>query len=621
MAVSVIVSNFNGAQYLPRLLATLAAQQGVSAEIIVVDRHSTDGSVQILAQHPSVRVLQAPAETGLVAGYDAGTRVARYEQLFFCNEDMWFAPDCLAQLEAHIDLTRKVACADPWQWSYDGSKLIHAAPQIRRQWNRSSPHPWFPFPQNDCLSAGNLIASPCAGAMMLHRFAYDDVGGWDTAFFLDHEDTDLAIRLWQRGWLAVTVPQAKVYHAVGASNPKSLANGRHSVARKRYVHGIANQMAVGWKLFPSKLWPLPIAAWTETLAKDLCQLRWQRAAWDVLGMAAALKRVPQICRFRRFNRMASAHNPASGFFRDRRLYFGSAVRPSSVATESANPPRSVQLSIALVTRNRPVSLRRCLESWRGQSAQPLEFIVSDDSESQFIEENKAIAGEFGCRYLSGPRRGLYANRNNAALACRGTHIMSADDDHTHPPGFTETVLRDIALATDSVWTYGEKHPRRPLEPVAAPGELKPDNRIGPPEDPSWSSAIADGCSVYPSDIFQSGLRFDETYPFGGTWYLWGRKLSRSGVRIRYSPRTFVWHNSDTVLERAGDGNWAKAQIECNLYVAVRNAVREHKSLLGMLRALLAIVRSVLICQSPPSEKTAIRLGPAAVARAVRNALT
>src|SRR5947209_1491217 len=99
MAVSVIVSNFNGARWLPRLLETLKAQEGVTLEIIIVDRNSSDDSEKILAQHPDIRVVKEPPESGLVAGYSAGVPLARYEVFFFCNEDMWFDRYCLASLE------------------------------------------------------------------------------------------------------------------------------------------------------------------------------------------------------------------------------------------------------------------------------------------------------------------------------------------------------------------------------------------------------------------------------------------------------------------------------------------------------------------------------------------
>jgi GT2 family glycosyltransferase len=86
--ISVIVSNFNGLRFLPRLLESLRAQRGVESEIIIVDRLSTDGSGEYLASQPDVRVLSERPETGLVSGYATGATVARGELLFFCNEDM-----------------------------------------------------------------------------------------------------------------------------------------------------------------------------------------------------------------------------------------------------------------------------------------------------------------------------------------------------------------------------------------------------------------------------------------------------------------------------------------------------------------------------------------------------
>jgi hypothetical protein len=54
----------------------------------------------------------------------------------------------------------------------------------------------------------------CGGAFLIHRDVYAEIGGWDTSFFLDFEDVDLFVRAWQREWHCVTVPEAKVYHAV-----------------------------------------------------------------------------------------------------------------------------------------------------------------------------------------------------------------------------------------------------------------------------------------------------------------------------------------------------------------------------------------------------------------------
>jgi len=42
----------------------------------------------------------------------------------------------------------------------------------------------------------------CAGAMMVDRSVYDEIGGWDASFFLDYEDVDFCIRAWQRAGVA-----------------------------------------------------------------------------------------------------------------------------------------------------------------------------------------------------------------------------------------------------------------------------------------------------------------------------------------------------------------------------------------------------------------------------------
>ncbi len=327
MAVSVIVSNFNGAKYLPRLLETLKAQEGVTLEITVVDRNSTDDSRAILAQHPDVKVITEPPESGLVAGYAAGVPHARYERLFFCNEDMWFEVHCLANLEKHIDLKLRVACADPWQWTYDGSKLVHPALQIRKGWNRSDFSPFYYHCPNEAIPSGCIITGANAGAMMIHRAVYDEVGGWDTSLFLDYEDGDLAMRLWQRGWLTVAVPESKVYHAVGASNSKVIPKGKVVVGKKRYIHSRSNRIVVCWKMFSASYCWLALVPWLETTLKNALKLRLRRVVWDFAVLALTARRLPMVVRYRRLHRKINFQRRGELYYREKQFKFGVTVRP------------------------------------------------------------------------------------------------------------------------------------------------------------------------------------------------------------------------------------------------------------------------------------------------------
>jgi GT2 family glycosyltransferase len=313
--ISVIVSNFNGARFLPRLLETLLAQRAVTTEIIVVDRHSTDASAAILAGFPAVKVISEPPETGLVAGYHAGSQVAAGELYFFCNEDMWFDPDCLRLLASHLDLDRRIGSADPWQWTYDGAEWIHGGTQFRPTcWAINSPHPRFAADFAVPLPAGALVPFPCAGALLIHREVYRELGGWDGSFFLDHEDIDLFLRAWQRGWKTVQVPGAKVYHAVNASNAQTLTRLNISVSRRRYVSQRANLTAIALKYFSWWAIPAALLAWPAVLLNNVAKGRWRFVLGDFAALRELARRWPAIWNFRRAHSAYIHYRPGQRFF-------------------------------------------------------------------------------------------------------------------------------------------------------------------------------------------------------------------------------------------------------------------------------------------------------------------
>src|ERR1041384_2450596 len=276
MSVSAIISNFNGARFLPRLLNSLFSQRAVTIQVIVVDRHSTDGSLEILRSYPNATIVHERPESGLVSGYTAGCKAAKYEHLFFCNEDMWFDADCLQRLEAQINLEVRIAAADPWQWSYDGKHWVHGGVGFRRKrWETNSPYPLRKFDFNVPLGLGHRIPFPCAGAFLIHRDVFNELGGWDTSFFLDDEDVDLFIRAWQRDWHCVTVPEAKVYHAIGASNELRLVSVGENVSTRRYISHCSSVFIIGLKYFSLPAMLLGLVNWGIRFWGNLLRLRWK----------------------------------------------------------------------------------------------------------------------------------------------------------------------------------------------------------------------------------------------------------------------------------------------------------------------------------------------------------
>jgi glycosyltransferase involved in cell wall biosynthesis len=205
----------------------------------------------------------------------------------------------------------------------------------------------------------------------------------------------------------------------------------------------------------------------------------------------------------------------------------------------------IRISVALVTRDRPDSLRRCLQSLRAQGEQPWEVVVSDDSGEERREAMRKVAEEFGCRWVAGPRRGLYANRNSAARECAGTHIRTMDDDHPFPAGHFSQCLDAVKSDPGAVWTTGEIGfiDGKIYDKVETASQLHPSGAGGPVHDLDDNWAIADGSSIYPTEIFSRGLSMVEDFPYGAAYLEFGAYIYRHGYRSRCVRGAAVEHHA------------------------------------------------------------------------------
>ncbi|MFP4296916.1 MAG: glycosyltransferase family 2 protein [Spirulinaceae cyanobacterium] len=237
-----------------------------------------------------------------------------------------------------------------------------------------------------------------------------------------------------------------------------------------------------------------------------------------------------------------------------------------------------RLSIALVTRNRSEQLNCCLESVRSQNVQPWEIVVSDDSTGEESLKTAEVAQKWGCRYVRGPRRGLYANRNFAALACQGSHVRTMDDDHILPPNHLALCEEAIATDPEVIWTTGEVG----FVDRKFSGEAKTAQQLCPAGvgamvtdlDDNW--AIADGSTIYPRVIFEQGYRLLENYCYGSSYLEFGAYLYNRGFRSRCIRGAYVEHYANNATVNRYDSeaveSWFFASLCYNLYFKVNYAL-------------------------------------------------
>jgi glycosyltransferase involved in cell wall biosynthesis len=266
-----------------------------------------------------------------------------------------------------------------------------------------------------------------------------------------------------------------------------------------------------------------------------------------------------------------------------------------------------RLSVALVTRNRPSSLERTLRSLRAQTTWPHEVVVSDDSDDADVAATREVVERYSARYLSGPRRGLYANRNAAAVACMGTHIHTMDDDHEFPVDHFAHCIEAATAEPESVWTIGEHLAGRPQHGKPPfPGEIGPRGFTVPPRDPHDSRAIADGSTIYPRSIFDRGVRYSEAFSFGPVYLELGCRIRELGYTIRWLESTHVVHHFDPAARSVDD---PETVLAARIFAMLCLVNRYEPSLRG--RALCSVEIAYRLARAPRTAVPALRRGFAA----------
>ena len=209
--VSVVIVTWNGRRYLDACLRAVEAQQGVSAEVIVVDNASTDGTAEFVrTRFPHVRVIVLAENRGFAAGNNAGAREAHGDYVAFLNNDTVADSSWLRALRAGVELASGFALAtsrivymhDPGVIDSAGDGLFRWGGAFKRYHGEPA----------ELAGTAAEVFGVCGGACLMPKAIFDELGGFDEDFFASHEDVDLSYRARLRGYRCRYVPEAIVRH-------------------------------------------------------------------------------------------------------------------------------------------------------------------------------------------------------------------------------------------------------------------------------------------------------------------------------------------------------------------------------------------------------------------------
>jgi GT2 family glycosyltransferase len=227
--VTVVIPTLAADSRLLQCIQSLAHQTRQDLEVIVVD-NSGQRLVRRNGTAPGARVIENSRNVGFGAAVNQGWRDSTAPFIATLNDDAVAHPDWVAALLGAIEPRPDVGmCASQVRLfgenRLDSAGMLIARDGSSKQRGHGRPPEDFPVLEEILLPSGS--------AALYRRAMLEQTGGFDDAFFLYCEDTDLGLRARWAGWKCLYVPSAVVEHHYSHSAGKASALKAYFVERNR----------------------------------------------------------------------------------------------------------------------------------------------------------------------------------------------------------------------------------------------------------------------------------------------------------------------------------------------------------------------------------------------------
>ncbi len=225
-----VVVNLDSGEALARCVESLH-EAGVW-RVVVVDNAVPPGRARrVLGAEPGVEIVEPGTNLGYGSGANRGAGACTAELLVVCNPDVVVDREALVHLVDALDSDRGVGLVGPLVLERDGTRYPstrrfpslldgagHALAGLLAPNNRFTRR----YRMEDENPAETAKVDWVSGSfMLLRRSVFEDLGGFDEAYFMYGEDVDLCWRAHMAGWGVAYVPSAHITHLGGITTRRA----------------------------------------------------------------------------------------------------------------------------------------------------------------------------------------------------------------------------------------------------------------------------------------------------------------------------------------------------------------------------------------------------------------
>ncbi len=229
--VSIIIINYNTRELTKNCIDSIFYHTlETHFEVIVIDNASSDGSYDILStlEYDNYHYIRNEKNIGFSKANNKAAIRASGAYLFFMNSDMLFVNDVVSCLLEKIHHNPEIGIVGPKFLNPDGTLQISCRkfPDIVFGLTKFFPcfkiffsgkNPEYYQDQRD-YSIEQAVDTVSAGALMISRKLFRDIGGFDEFSFMYAEDADICRQVRDRGLKIMYTPSAILIHFGGQSS-------------------------------------------------------------------------------------------------------------------------------------------------------------------------------------------------------------------------------------------------------------------------------------------------------------------------------------------------------------------------------------------------------------------
>jgi len=215
--VSIIIpTTTGGLGYLAQLIPGLSHEP--DSEIIIIDNASRDGTTNFL-QNFECLVKINKENMSFSASNNLGASYARGEYLLFMNNDMLINPGLVAEMRKTFQVNSKIAVVGCQLRLMDRKDRVqHAGVMFTDKYvpyELGLAQPWGvpELPLHDPrVKSVREVPSVTAACMMIKREVFEEVGRFDERYVYGWEDSDLVLRIREKGYKVWYNGRAWAFH-------------------------------------------------------------------------------------------------------------------------------------------------------------------------------------------------------------------------------------------------------------------------------------------------------------------------------------------------------------------------------------------------------------------------